>query len=71
MKKSLATLATGAALIAISATANASQTPIVVDASFEKQGQVHRPRDPYTDGGRIQQRDVYTDGARTANGTPH
>ena len=27
-------------------------------------GQIHRPRDPYTDGGRADKRDVFTDGAR-------
>ncbi len=68
MKPSLAKLAAGTFLLAITATANAAQTPIVIDASYEMQGQIHRPRDPYTDGGRIAERDVYTDGARSADG---
>ncbi|MCA3187547.1 MAG: hypothetical protein INH13_28755 [Cupriavidus sp.] len=68
MKPSLAKLAAGTFRLAITATANAAQTPIVIDASYEMQGQIHRPRDPYTDGGRIAERDVYTDGARSADG---
>ncbi|AJW47415.1 hypothetical protein TK49_22615 [Ralstonia mannitolilytica] len=68
MKKSFVQFAAGTALLVIAATAVAGQTPIVIDASYEAQGQVHRPRDPYTDGGRIAERDAYTEGARSAEG---
>nr|WP_315595033.1 hypothetical protein [uncultured Cupriavidus sp.] len=65
MKNSLAKLAFTSTILGLTGLASASPAPLDIHASLNKaDGQIHRPRDAFTDGARIAERDAFTDGAR-------
>ena len=79
LKQALLLTATAATLAGAAGLASAAPRSVdpYLDGAVASQGAgvfsagtVHRPRDPYTDGGNIGPRDVYTDGARNGPRDP-